>query len=1249
MRKLGCLHFLAGCLIAVQFLFIIKPASAQYSIARGKKQPELQQIKSSYRNSSADTTGQRQKLFNVLKQLNKTKGIYFFISDASLGDILVTPVADENQLPEKILGDLLKNTGLKFRKLNEKTFVIVPQASTPVNLPEQARPGITTPVNQPDSLLTEKPLLRIVKGKVSTIDGEALPDVTVSVKGKGRGAATNSNGEFYIEGSKGEVLEFSSVGYTPREIIIDDDALAGNLNAQLLLVNRSMNEVVVTALGVKKNSRSLGYSISTISAEELTSSGNTNFASALYGKAPGVRITAAPGGATSAVQVQVRGLNSLNFNSQPLFVVDGVVIRNTNEKGVNGINNQGYWDDQRIRGNGILDINPADIDNLSILKGASATALYGSEAASGVVVITTKKGLHKQGLGVEVNYTGTIEQAAFMPRFQNIYGPGYDRVTNLAEGATEEGWMQVDTDGDGVYESIRPNFNAYAQFGPEMKGQQVMWWDGKVRPYVAQPGNYKDLYRTGFNSIINAAVSDRTEKAAYRFSVTRNDYNGIQQGGNLQRNTFNFNSTYKINSRLSTDVVSSYVNSKVHNRPMQLNRILASYSGFFSRAEDMGLMFGKYKTSQGYKWVPWNQQQRNPDEALKYAMKNETLDFLWMQLRNSEDEDQDRLLTSFTINYEISKNFKLRARIGNDFTSLKTESRRYNEYPVAFNGSNSTGMYGISNGRYSILYGDGLLTYSKKLSKNFIFSVNGGYQARKEKYNDQHSATAGGLLKENWFSLENSFRPVNVTVNSSGMIKYAFLGFFNLAYKNYFFFEGTGRQEYSSTLPPGKNSYFYPSANAAFVFTEAFKLPSFLHYGKLRASYGLVGNAPPAYAAAVTYTQTTLPTVNGPVASLSAQANAGNNQVRPENKYEAELGMEIMMFKNRMGFDITYYNSHIIDQIVQLSVPVSTGAVSKLVNAGTLQSNGWELSLNVTLFSARSFKWNTQLNFTTGTTKVKKLADGVKQIIYYEGEQNAIRIVAEEGETVGNVYVYPRLTDDNGNHIIGSNGLYVIDNSRYIKAGNVMPRISGGWGNDISYKNIKLDVMVDYRFGGKLVSPVLKYNIGAGMYESTLQYRDAEHGGLPYYIDGNGVKVLLPDHNAAAPNGSKVYHDGIILKGVTFSKTANTTIVDAPYYYYNMFAWGPAALNDEGAVYNNSYIKMRELVLSYTFPVKLAQKMHFKNVKFSLVGRNLFYFYRTLKNLDPESPVGSSWTRQSIDDGSMAATRSFGFSLNLGF
>ncbi|PWV48254.1 iron complex outermembrane receptor protein [Chitinophaga sp. S165] len=1110
---------------------------------------------------------------------------------------------------------ILNNSGYTYQELSNNLIVIMPEGAQ----------------------------LKAIKvtGKVLDQTGEALIGASVKIKGTSDGVATDENGAFTISVPDDAVLLVSYVGFKTQEIPVNGKTA---ITITLQPNEKMMNEVVVTALGIKREQKALGYAVSTITSEQITASGATNFASALYGKAAGVKITTAPGGATSAVNIQIRGVNSLNYNTQPLYVVDGVQIRNNNEKGAAGTNNTDYWADQRIRGNGILDINPADIESLTVLKGASATALYGSDAASGVVVITTKKGMKGRGLGVDVNYSHTAERIAFAPQYQNIYGPGNDAAVNISQGARADGWVDVGTDG-----TVRPLFRAYSQFGPKMEGQMVPWWDGTMHPYSPQPDNYKQLFQKGYNSNLNVSLSNMTEKANYRFSYTRNDYKGIQIGGDQQRNTFNLNSTIKLHNKISLDVVGGYVNTKITNRPMQMARIFNAFDGFFSRAEDMSVIFDKYKTSKGYKWVPFDRVNENPEEALKYQIRPfELLDFLWRQLRNQEVEKQDRLLSSVTLNVELAKGLKFRTRIGNDFTSLNTESKQYNEKPIAFNAaSGSTGAYIVSKGRYAVTYTDQLLTYAKdEDSRKFGYSFSAGLQTRKESYSDQSSGTNGGLVTANWFSINNSYNIQTTSERRSGVFKYAYLGIMNLSYMNYLFLEGTARQEYSSTLPHQNNSYFYPSVNTSFIFTEAFRLPTFLSYGKVRASYGLVGNAPPAFESNVTYTQKPVSVGTKSIPVLVAQDNYGNESLKSERKKEMEIGTELKVMSNRLGLDISYYNSRVTDLLMRLNVAASNGALTRITNVGELHSHGLEVAINANPVN-RKIKWNTRLNFAMNSSTVESLAPGVNQIVMLNASQNALRVVAEVGQPIGNIYMYPRAVDAKGNFIIGDNGLYQIDVNKLEKVGNLLPKVVGGFANTINYHNLSLDFMIDYRFGGKIVSTPLKFQTAGGMFTNTLEYRDEEHGGIPYYINAANEKVELPSHNSVPPVG-KAYHDGVRLEGVTKDGSPNTKIVEAAYYYRNTFTDGATTWNAP-AVQKNDYAKLRELVLGYNISKATAAKLHFQSLRLSLIGRNLLYVYRTMKNLDPEAPMGSSWLKQGIDEGSSGATRSYGFSLNASF
>lgn len=1189
-------------------------------------------------------------LTDILERIEHHYGVSFayqkiFLSGKSS---VYRPLLDEDI--ESYLKEILTPHALSFKKIEnikEHIYIISPAEKTKLLPPSVL--DMDSAAKTEDEKITQ-PVF--VYGSVkAAAEGVAIPGVNVVLKGTHTGTTTDKNGNFSLEIPADSVstLLFSYVGFATEQVsVVNSDRVSVELHENI----QSLPEVIVTALGINRDQKTLGYSVSTLSNTELTASGNTNVVSSLYGKAPGVRIRTAPGGATSAVTIQVRGLNSLNYNSQPLYVIDGVIMRDGNEKGAAGVNNDDYFTDTRIRGNGILDINPSDIETLTVLKGASASALYGSDAASGVVLITTKKGLRRQGMGVNINYQLTQEEVAFTPKYQNEYGPGFDSKRNIAEGADEAGWVSVDVDGDGSVDGKRPLFESYSQFGPRMEGQEVLWWDGSTRKYSAQPDNYRNLYRKGYGSVFNVSLVNQIDKWSYRMSYTRNDYAGIQVGGKLGRNTLSLNTSLRPNTRVNMDLVVNYTNSHVHNRPLKINRLTSSWNGFFSRAEDMSLFFDKYRTTGGYKWVPYDQSQWNPNESLKFTTPRgfEVMNLLWQQLVNSEDEAQDRLITSFTVDYEILKGLHLRGRAGNDFTTSSTETRQHNEYPAQFNGSSSTGSYGTASGKYAVFYSDVLLSYAQKFNKDLGFTVNGGFQVRDEKYRTESVSTNGGLVLENWFNLSNSYNPtLNTKLSNTKILKYAFLGVLNVHYKNYLFLEGTGRQEYSSTLPPGGNRYFYPSVNAGFIVSDAFKMPSFINYGKVRASYGIVGNAPPAYEANILFNLNSLQTSSGTVISATTNGSLfGNNSIRPERKHEMEFALDTRMFQHRLGVDLTYYRSRTIDQILKLDLPGSTGSDRILTNVGTLAGYGWELGLTTTPV-VKPFHWQTGINVAYNTTTLQRLSPGVDQLIFRSMEGGSIRVVAERGQPIGNIYTYPRMTDANGNHIINSNGLYVMDHSRYVKVGNMLPRFTGGLMNSVLYKNVSLRFNFDFSFGGQIVSPALKYGMGAGLYESTLAYRDEAHGGLPYFVDGSGNKILLPDHNTLPPDDSRVYHDGVQLKGVREDGSVNNTVIDAATYYLNTFDWGNDAWNEKGAVYDNSYIKLREVVLEYTIPKQISDRLHFQDIRFSLVGRNLLYVWRTLENIDPESPIGTNWLNQGIDEGAGAATRSYGFALNLSF
>lgn len=1081
---------------------------------------------------------------------------------------------------------------------------------------------------------------RKVSGIVRDSTGQGIPGISVNVKGKKTSAVTDGQGRFTIPVSSSEdVLEFTSIGYQTQDMPVGDNT---NITVNMKSSAGNLNEVVVTAMGIRREQRKLGYATSTITAQEIIKTAPTNFASALYGKAPGVTVTTNPGGATSAVSVQIRGINSLSFQRQPLLVVDGVVIRNGDA------NNEGYWGgNQRVNGNGLLDINPENIESINILKGAAASALYGSDATFGVIVITTKSGRKSNGLGIDVNISGNTEQVAVTPDLQTEYGPGYDRATNMsAFGADDQGWIHMQVNGQDV---VRPISRAYGQFGPKVDGRNVYWWDGTMRPYVSQPNNWKQYYRTGYSTVENIALSNATDKFNYRFSYTRNDYQGIQIGGYQKRNTFNLNTNYRISNKLSTDLVVSYTNEFVHNRPRQEYYLTNNYGGFFSPVDYMDMYFDKYQTSKGYKWVDWNQTQLDPAEALKYNIRaKDFLDFLWNQLANSYDETTNRLVGSATVNYNILPGLNLRGRWGTDYTGYFLEEKDRSTQPIAYG---ATGFYGTGNNRYLFTYGDVLLTYSHKIIQDLNATISAGYQGRKEDYRYESVGTRNGLTTENWFSMNASaVSPPQGNSYRQSLVKDGLFGILSLDYHNYLFVEGTLRRERTSTLYPGLNTFNYPGVSAAFELSNALKLPTFVNYSKLRAAWGIVGNPPGQYISNVVYSPGN---VNG-IPTLMPNATYGNQDLKNEQKHELEFGWQSKFLDNRLGFDVTYYNNKIVNQILYLTIPSTVGATSQVVNVGNMRNYGLELSLTGTPVRTKNVHWDVTANMSFNRNKILTLMEGLDQLTNANLDNGSILVVSKIGQPAGDIMGYKIRTNEKGQNIVNSSGYYDINFDEQQKLGNVQPKVMGGLINNIGYKNFSLNFLVDVRWGGQGVSQAYLYATGAGLFKNSLYGRDAEHGGIAYYTDASG-KNIPANGLSQGPNQEKVYHDGYIINGVTSDNKTNTTIITAPDYYLNTFTWGSwpgsgSTSTYQAAVFDNNFIKMRELSLSYVFPVKLRSAVKAQNLTFTLYGRNLFYFYKSVPDYDPEGGVGTNYINQAISIGQgTAATRSYGASLRVTF
>lgn len=1097
-------------------------------------------------------------------------------------------------------------------------------------------------------LMVSAPVLaQTITGKVTSgSDGATLPGVSVLVKGTTTGTTTDADGTYSIAVSGKAMLVFSYIGYKTQEVAVGN----GNvLNVTLVEDASNLQEVTVTALGIPKESRALGYATTTIKSDALIKTASPNFATALYGKAPGLTINATPGGATSGVSINIRGFSSITGNTQPLIVLDGIPIRNGESR------NGDYWGDQRIRGNGLLDLNPADIENITVLKGASAAALYGSEAVNGVLLVTSKTGKGRKGLGVDFSASYSVDKIAYLPRYQDVRGPGY--LKNYVDaGQDANGFISYDTNGDGVGDT-RGLLNATVNFGPKFDGQPVMAFDGQIRPYSPSGNSYADLFQNANSSNINLSVSKGGENSNIRFSFTRQDNGMISYDAKNSKNIANLTASFNVNKKFSTDLMINYINQKTHNRPFKVDRMINNFTGMMNRFESADWYFDKYQTSQGYKYV--TQSSGNPSltpaENIRYnGFKTDIADYVWNTRKNTADEWSDRVIASITQHWQITDDLKLRGRIGTDLTSERLENANATEKPLAFGYS---GGFGMGNNAYRNVYGEALLTYNKKLTDDVSISLMAGYNAYKQSNSKLTLNTESGLSTENFFDISASVNLPTTVRSRDRWTRDALLGTAQFDYKGLFFIEGTVRQDRTSTLAPGSNSFVYPSVNASYVFTDGLNLPSFFSYGKLRGSWGEVGNYPATYLANVAYTQGSLnvqQTGGQSVLYTYMDAAFGNDQIRPERKREFEFGLEAKFFNNRIGLDVAYYNAQIIDQILPLTIASTSGARSILANIGTLRNQGIEVAFNVSPIQSKTlndFNWDLTLNLAKNVNKVEKLANNSTELLHSDLDGNAAQIRSVVGQPMGDIYAHGILKNDKGQPVVGPNGLYQLDGANWIKVGNAMPKLTGGLINSFSWKGFTLDAITDFRFGGSIMPTGINWMTSRGLTKESLNYMDAEHGGMSYYLDKDGKGI--PTTAATGPAGQVVYHDGMLMDGVTATGEANTNIVSQAVYYNATYNWGgPQYGNARYELYvkKNTYIKMREISLAYRLPSFIGSKIGASNVTLSVFGRNLFFIYRTIKDLDAEQTNTSTrWYENISNAGANPSFRTAGVMLRASF
>lgn len=1013
-----------------------------------------------------------------------------------------------------------------------------------------------------------------LSGKVTDSKTESpLADVSVRTKDGKIGVKTDANGMYTISVPTGtKVLVFSFVGYQSEERVIGK-SLA--IDVSLMAAESNLTEVVVTALGVNKEKRSLGYATTNVKGEEFTKARETNVFNSLAGRVSGVRINSQSGTLGGSVKVVLRGPTSLDGDNQPLFVIDGFPITNSNPTGGTTKNNVDY-------GNRVGDINPDDIESMNVLKGATATALYGARAKGGAIVITTKKG--KKGKpAITFNSSYRVDNVLKLPKFQNEYAQGNYGVYDLK---FSNGW------------------------GPkisEVTNLQFKDFNGDMVTLKASPKNVEDFFQTGTSYMNNISVSGGNENSDYRVSMSAVNETGVIPKSKLERYNIGFNGGKDFSSKLSSRFAFSYVATKALGRPSQSsnnsNIITSSIYGL-PRVVDIHKIEEHYidpVTGQQV-FLTTDKTGNNPYWIINY---------------NTNNNKVDRFVGNNVITYKPTSWLTISDNLGADI---------YTEYRSSVI---RKGTAGFMNGEFTNteiysknINNDLIVTATKDIGTDWNLQLSVGHNVNEREVRSTE-INAQNLTIDQLYAYANASTK-NITQTYTKRRLLGVFGDLGVNYKNLAFINITGRNDWFSTLPIDNRSYFYPSISGSFIFSELLKNATWLNYGKIRGGIASVGSDLTPYSLDFQYTPTqtiflqylgsatnTFPFGNIQTAFTGPRI-LPNNQLKPQQHVSYELGAEVKMFKNRVGLGITVYKSDTKRQLISIDVPISTGYFAKSVNAGNIENKGIELDLNLIPVRTKNFTWNLDVNFAKNKQVVKSLSEGLKRYSLASG-WSGLQIQAEVGSTFG-LYGTGWERDDQGNIVIDpANGLRKTKTN--VRFGDIFPAWTGGISNSFSFKGINLSFLVDVRKGGVFYSGTVANLRTAGLAQETLENREKT------FID----------------------------KGVVFDGTKyvpNTTPVQSMQDFWGTYA---ATGNTEGNVFDASFVKLREVRLSYTLPPSLF-KGFIKSMELGIEGRNLWIIKDYVPHVDPElNFFGSGSIGEGVEFNSIPSTRSFGVNLRASF
>lgn len=1106
-------------------MLLILGTAAQLLIASPSKSQDIGQVK-------IKMELKHESLVQAFQKIESLTVFRFMYRSKEVQGIRNLDMPYREQSVRDVLNLLLSRSSLTFRQVGNQVLITTQKAQKDAPLPHQPETG----TDSPGSPITGSgKALILVKGKVTNEKGEPLAGVSVTRKGSTKGTSTDAGGNYSLSVDEEAILVFTYVEFTTQEVPVSKRQ---TIDVVLLQGNKSLNAVIVTALGITRSVKSLTYSAQNVKGNELNEAKETNVINSLQGKVAGLTITRNAVGPGGESKVLLRGNRSLTGNNDPLYVIDGVPLAG-----------------------GIEMLNPDDIESMSVLKGASAAALYGSQGQNGAIIITTRR--PRPGV-VNIDYNGgvSLDRAAVLPKLQYQYGQG---------------------DG-GVFVS-----NSEHSWGPKAEGQTVTLWNGDKEELRGQPDRLKNFFRTAATTTNSIGLNGGTEQMQAYFSYGNTHAQGIMRNNNLDRHNIDLKVGYKLGSKFSLNSKLTYIYEDVNNRvtPGE-GGTYALPSIFRSPTSIPASEMKKYSTvdatgteSQSY-WKPGSSILENP---------------YWALNRVSFYQKKDRIIGLLVAKYKFTEWIDLQLRGSMDKTMQQTDNKVWADNYFSLVGSDYN--YGTAKNLSTNI--DALLSFHHSLSGKFELSGNIGGASQQGNFATMDLA-ANGLNKSNFFFLSNAKNPFITDVDGKNPRVVSAYATATLKYNDYLFLDFTGRNDWSSALPENSRSYFYPSVGLSAIVSDMVELPSWVSYGKARVTFANSGYGGKQYLDRNYYQVG----VGGAIITPTIQSLGS---YKPELTSSFETGLEWNFFKDRFGFEITYYNTRSKNQLLLIGAPPASLFNQKYINAGLIVNSGVELMVHATPVKTRSFTWNATLNYSTNKNKVKSLTEGVTSVILQDDREAQIR--AQVGGSFGDMYVKDWTKDSvTGKHLVDNTGMPILTSGNTVFLGNYNPKFMMGLSNSFSYQNFSMSFLIDYRNGGYVIA------------------------GTQALIDADG-------HSAASLAGRE---SGLVLDALTPDGKPNTKSITSQAFFGAIGDRYPTGML---YAYSATNIRLRELTLGYKLPHKIVESTKvFRDVKFSLVGRNLFFFKRDAP-IDPEITMGLGGG--GLEYGALPSTRNYGVDVKLSF